>query len=140
MTAPIAVEAPTWSTGEVARMVGVSHRQLDYWLRTDRITLSTGPDTPGCGFPRRWLAADIDRLRQVKARLDIGPTPSPTRPVTPTPPTHRPGRGHHTGVRCCGLPEVLHAGAPSGVDRDPASGGLPAAAHAGSHPSTGGAR
>lgn len=49
------------TTTEVALLVGVTYRQLDYWLRTGAIEISD--PTPGTGFSRTWTEADIERLR-----------------------------------------------------------------------------
>lgn len=107
MTAPAVTEARTFTTAQVVEATGLNHRQLDYWSRTGHAVPSASPAEPGSGFPRRWTQGDVDRLRQVKARLDWGMafeaafrTEDPPLPAPPA----------------------------------------PAAAHAGSHPSTGGAR
>jgi len=139
VTAPAVTEARTFTTAQVVEATGLNHRQLSarphQWAAVAEIDCRQGlrPDRFKALGVEATVRNNGDGTRTIWARY-IGPTPSPTRPVTPTPPTHRPGRGHHTGVRCCGLPEVLHADAPSGVDRDLASGGS-AATHAGSHPS-----
>lgn len=51
------------SSFEVARVSGVSYRQLDYWARTGLI--EGQEDTPGTGNYRRWTPAQLRRVKQL---------------------------------------------------------------------------
>jgi len=55
----------TYSSHEVARMVGVSYRQLDYWIRVGTIDMPDG--MPGSGRQRVWTPDDVARLRVIVA-------------------------------------------------------------------------
>lgn len=56
------------STRQVCVLVGVSYRQLDYWLRTGAITSPDNTDV-GSGRWRAWSQADVRRLKACVARL-----------------------------------------------------------------------
>lgn len=60
-----AIEAPSYSTVEVANLCRVSFRQLDYWLRVG--TLDIENPTPGSGTHRRWTPAEVERLKATLA-------------------------------------------------------------------------
>lgn len=56
----------TYSTFEVARLVGLSYRQLDWWIRTGKIETSFN-GMPGSGHSRRWSGDDVRRLKHMVA-------------------------------------------------------------------------
>lgn len=53
-----------YSTDDVARMLGCSYRQLDYWCRTGLIPTQYGVKL-GSGHRRCWTVTDIARARLV---------------------------------------------------------------------------
>lgn len=55
---------------EVCAVVGVTHRQLDYWSRTNLVTAAR--ETKGSGFPRFYSVDDVVRMAIVKRLLDAG--------------------------------------------------------------------
>lgn len=57
------VEPTTYSTTEVAKMIGASYRQLDYWCRTGRIPGQPPGRATGSGNRRRWSEDDLARAR-----------------------------------------------------------------------------
>lgn len=60
-----------WSTSETVQATGVTERQLRHAV--DRGLIRPSVDhTPGSGSRWWWSAADVDLLRQVRARLDWG--------------------------------------------------------------------
>jgi DNA-binding transcriptional MerR regulator len=56
---------------EVAKIVGISYRQLDYWARTDLVTPSI-QDAGGSGTQREYSFQDIVLLRAIKNLIDTG--------------------------------------------------------------------
>ena len=56
---------------EVAKIVGISYRQLDYWARTDLVTPSI-QSAGGSGTQREYSFHDIVLLRSIKSLLDTG--------------------------------------------------------------------
>ena len=62
--------APALSTHDVAKLVGVSYRQLDYWCRRGLIPGQRGV-CPGSGGRRLWRPNDVQRARVISmaARL-----------------------------------------------------------------------
>jgi DNA-binding transcriptional MerR regulator len=56
---------------DVAKIVGISYRQLDYWARTDLVTPSIR-DAGGSGTQREYSFQDIVLLRAIKNLLDTG--------------------------------------------------------------------
>ncbi len=56
---------------EVAKVVGISYRQLDYWARTGLVTPSIR-DAGGSGTQRLYSFQDILVLRLIKNLLDAG--------------------------------------------------------------------
>lgn len=50
------------STSEVARLLGVTYRELDNWIRLGYIP---GLGRPGSGFLRWWTLEQIARARQL---------------------------------------------------------------------------
>lgn len=62
---------PPYSTDQVRRLVGVSYRRVDYWIRTGLIVPSIR-EANGQGTRRRYSQADLDHVRVVKALLDMG--------------------------------------------------------------------
>lgn len=53
---------PTFSTDEVAEILGVSYRMLDYYERNGHITIASSRG-PGTGHGRRWTQEEVLRLR-----------------------------------------------------------------------------
>lgn len=53
---------------QVCRLVGISYRQLDYWVRRGMIEC---PDKRGLGsgHARRWTPEDVRRLKAVVAEM-----------------------------------------------------------------------
>jgi DNA-binding transcriptional MerR regulator len=56
---------------EVAKIVGISYRQLDYWARTGLVTPSVR-DAVGSGTQREYSFQDILVLKVIKSLLDAG--------------------------------------------------------------------
>jgi len=56
---------------EVAKLVGISYRQLDYWARTGLVTPSLR-DAGGSGTQREYSFQDILVLKVIKNLLDTG--------------------------------------------------------------------
>ncbi|MGH2674140.1 MAG: MerR family transcriptional regulator [Actinomycetota bacterium] len=56
---------------DVAKIVGISYRQLDYWARTGLVTPSVR-DAGGSGTQREYSFQDIVLLRAIKNLLDTG--------------------------------------------------------------------
>jgi DNA-binding transcriptional MerR regulator len=56
---------------DVANIVGISYRQLDYWARTDLVTPSIR-DAGGSGTQREYSFQDIVLLKAIKNLLDTG--------------------------------------------------------------------
>jgi DNA-binding transcriptional MerR regulator len=52
---------------EVAKITGVTYRQLDYWVRCGWIP---GIGCPGSGGRRQWGPGDISIVLQLKAASD----------------------------------------------------------------------
>lgn len=77
---------------QVCRIVGITYRQLDYWVRTDLIHPSIA-DARGSGTQRRWSFADLLELAIVKALLDAGVELARTRRVLDEMRRHEHGTG-----------------------------------------------
>jgi DNA-binding transcriptional MerR regulator len=56
---------------DVAKLVGISYRQLDYWARTDLVNPSVR-DAGGSGTQREYSFQDIVLLKTIKNLLDTG--------------------------------------------------------------------
>jgi DNA-binding transcriptional MerR regulator len=56
---------------EVAKIVGISYRQLDYWARTGLVNPSV-KDAGGSGTQREYSFQDIILLKTIKNLLDTG--------------------------------------------------------------------
>jgi DNA-binding transcriptional MerR regulator len=56
---------------DVAKLVGISYRQLDYWARTDLVNPSV-KDAGGSGTQREYSFQDIVLLKTIKNLLDTG--------------------------------------------------------------------
>jgi predicted site-specific integrase-resolvase len=56
----------TYSSIEVCRIVGITYRMLDYWVRTGTVRPTTKAQ-PGSGNPRRWTEDEVRRLQEVVA-------------------------------------------------------------------------
>jgi DNA-binding transcriptional MerR regulator len=61
-----------YSTQEVADLVGVSYRQVDYWVRQG--VLTPLEDAHGSGTHRRWSDDDLVELRLVASLRRLGLT------------------------------------------------------------------
>ena len=70
-----------WSTFRVARMVGATYRQLDYWCRTGLLT--PDGDAAGSGSRRRWSDRDVLEAALIVALLDVGLVHDGVRVVLP---------------------------------------------------------
>ena len=53
---------------QVCRLVGISYRQLDYWVRTGAVQ-SPGNMDLGSGHARRWTPEDLRRLKVVAEQV-----------------------------------------------------------------------
>ena len=60
----------TYTSAQVARMCGVSYRQLDYWCRAGLVTPSVR-EAAGQGSQRQWARADLERVRRVATASQI---------------------------------------------------------------------
>ena len=60
-------EPMTWSTAEVAEKVGLTYRQLDYWVTKGLIP---GMGKQGSGNPRRWTLDQLKAAGELKTELD----------------------------------------------------------------------
>lgn len=60
-----------WSGTKVAKIVGISYRQLDYWARTDLIRPSIAVNGAS-GSRRLYTYRDILELKVIKSLLDAG--------------------------------------------------------------------
>lgn len=56
----------TYSTTEVAEMVGLSYRMLDYWVRQGYISISA--KSRGSGHHRQWTHDEVEALVSVVTR------------------------------------------------------------------------
>jgi DNA-binding transcriptional MerR regulator len=56
---------------DVAKLVGISYRQLDYWARTGLVTPSV-QDAGGSGTQREYSFQDVVLLKAIKNLLDTG--------------------------------------------------------------------
>jgi DNA-binding transcriptional MerR regulator len=62
-----ATTSTTYSGTEVARLAGVTYRQLDYWLRIGAIQIED--PTPGTGRPRLFTEDEVDRVINIVERV-----------------------------------------------------------------------
>jgi DNA-binding transcriptional MerR regulator len=60
-----------YSSTELARLAGVSFRQIDYWTRSGLIEPSIR-DAQGSGTYRRYSEDDLLRCRVIRTLLDCG--------------------------------------------------------------------
>jgi len=65
------VEDQGFRAPEVAKLVGISYRQLDYWARTGLVTPSV-KDAGGSGTQREYSFQDVVILKAIKKLLDTG--------------------------------------------------------------------
>jgi DNA-binding transcriptional MerR regulator len=56
------------TSAEVCRLVGISYRQLDYWVRTGAVE-SPGNKGLGSGQRRHWTSEDVRRLKVVASQI-----------------------------------------------------------------------
>jgi DNA-binding transcriptional MerR regulator len=56
---------------DVAKLVGISYRQLDYWARTGLVTPSV-QDAGGSGTQREYSFQDVVLLKAIKNLIDTG--------------------------------------------------------------------
>lgn len=56
-----------FSSHQVAEMVGITYRQLDYWVRVGIIGAEHKARV-GSGCPRRWTLEEVYRLKAIVAR------------------------------------------------------------------------
>lgn len=59
--------AQTLSSHDVAAKVGITYRQLDYWVR---LGIIDGQGAVGSGTPRVWTPEQVKRVREIKAALE----------------------------------------------------------------------
>jgi DNA-binding transcriptional MerR regulator len=64
----VASSARSFRTGQVARILGVSHRQLQYWAETGLVAPSARTDGGHC----RYTFQDLVALRAAKQLIDAG--------------------------------------------------------------------
>jgi excisionase family DNA binding protein len=64
--------AKTFSTGEVAKQIGVSRQTLQTWIAAGRIAAPKAFEVGGMSV-RMWTAADVERVRKFKGTLKPGP-------------------------------------------------------------------
>ena len=57
-----------YSSQEACRLVGITYRQLDYWLRVG-IIVPECVSTPGSGGRRRFTNKEVRRLKEVVTRV-----------------------------------------------------------------------
>jgi DNA-binding transcriptional MerR regulator len=62
---------PGFSGREAADIVGITYRQLDYWVRTDLVRSSLA-DSKGSGSRRRYSHRDLVEHKMIKTLLDGG--------------------------------------------------------------------
>lgn len=60
-------EPTTYTSMEVADMVGISYRMIDHFIREGHITLSCDP-TPGSGRRRYWTEDELNAMRLFAAK------------------------------------------------------------------------
>ena len=60
----------TYTSAQVARMCGVSYRQLDYWCRAGLVAPSVR-EAAGQGSQRQWARGDLERVRRVAAASEL---------------------------------------------------------------------
>lgn len=61
----------TYSTRDVADAADITYRQLDYWMRTGRITPSIRPPR-GQGSQTIWSDSDVQLVRRVASLTGMG--------------------------------------------------------------------
>lgn len=57
----------TLSSKEVCALVGISYRQLDYWIRRDYIV---GQGEQGAGTIRAWTPSRVARVQEICEAID----------------------------------------------------------------------
>ncbi len=67
----VRVVRDTYTSHEVARLAGITYRQLDYWCRVGMIPGQPSLSTIGSGHRRRWSEGQLRFVRRlaVAARL-----------------------------------------------------------------------
>jgi excisionase family DNA binding protein len=64
----------TYTTGEVAKQIGVSRQTLQAWIADEKIEAPVALEV-GRVTVRLWTTADVARVRKFKGRLKPGPKP-----------------------------------------------------------------
>lgn len=67
---------------QVCKIVGITYRQMDYWVRTGLVRPSVA-DAHGSGTRRRWSDDDVRQLIVIKRMLDAGVSLMTVREVLP---------------------------------------------------------
>lgn len=70
------------TTRQVAELLRVSYRQLDWWVRSGFLTV--GDVTPGSGYPRRWWPDEVNRARAFAALVHVGISPAAVAAAMPS--------------------------------------------------------
>ena len=67
-----AMIAKTYSTGQVAKQIGISRQTLQAWITGGRIKAPESIEV-GRSTVRLWTKADVERVRKFKGTLKPGP-------------------------------------------------------------------
>jgi DNA-binding transcriptional MerR regulator len=70
------------TTTELAKRIGVTFRQLDYWVRSGKLQIPQ--DRPGSGVRRLWSPEQARRAQAFAALVRAGVTPSAVGAAMPT--------------------------------------------------------
>lgn len=68
---------------QVCKLIGISYRQMDYWVRTGLMRPSIA-SAHGSGTQRRWSDADVRQLVIIKRLLDAGVSLTSIREALPS--------------------------------------------------------
>lgn len=79
-------DAAPASTAEVAALLRVSYRQLDYWVRNGYIPQAT--PCPGSGVRRRWTREEVQGAAVFAALVHAGLSPADACAAVPTAEVH----------------------------------------------------
>lgn len=69
MTSP-SEQDETYTSMEVTQMLGVSYRQLDYWVRRGLIT-GIDVESVGSGHYRRWTRDQLNRIEMLRTASEL---------------------------------------------------------------------